>query len=292
MSESSVWDRNYTSGITSAWTNHPLVARHVYDTISDGAGLFWLNWVFEGLLRRQFKRVLSIGCGDGAHELLIARAGYATQIDAFDASTVGIRRANETARAENLNCRFSVDTFEAFEERPCADRYDFVLFSGSLHHIRNLEGMLSKVHAILAEGGVVCVNEYIGARHGLYPQKQINLANNVLAALAPAFRASKHAAVRAPELQDVRNHDPSEGIRSNLIPAFLDIFFTPIYERRYGGYLLHPLFDALNSQKLKDGSEESQTIVRILIEMDKAIASHPDYGSDFLFGVYRSKEVL
>lgn len=284
-----IWDRNYSEGIVSAWTSNRLVLQYIFRGISGGVDAFWLNWAFESLLRRRFKRGLSIGCGDGGHELLIARAGYVETIDAFDASQAGVDKARSIAKQEHLNCNFEVDTFEAFVARPApSGRYDFIMFAGSLHHVRDLEGMCAKAHALLSDDGVVLINEYIGPRHAIYPPARLAVINAFLQAIAPEFK--RRDSLTPATIEGVRVYDPSEAVRSDLIPAYLQIFFSPEYEADFGGALLHPLFDCLDGARINDESPESDSIVRLLIEADRALTKQ--FGSDFRFGVYSKREIV
>lgn len=284
-----VWDRNYVQGIVSAWTSNPLVQRYIYTSISGGVPAFWLNWAFESLLQRRFARGLSIGCGDGGHELLIARAGYVESLDAFDASEAGIAKAQAQANEENLPCNFAVDRFETFIAREAPEaQYDFIMFAGSLHHVRDLEGMCAKAHALLSDDGVLMINEYIGPRHAIYPSERLDIINRFLDALAPEFKSRD--ALQPATVERVKVYDPSEGIRANLIPAYLDIFFQPIYEADFGGAFLHPLFDCLDTARVNDGSPESDSLIGLLIEADRALTKQ--LGSDFRFGVYSKKPIV
>jgi 2-polyprenyl-3-methyl-5-hydroxy-6-metoxy-1,4-benzoquinol methylase len=284
-----IWEQNYAQGILSAWTQNPLVERYVNDTICGEKGQFWLNWVFERLLNKKpVKRLLSIGCGNGGHEILMAKAGYAERIDAFDASDVGIAKATKEARG--LNCHFSVNTFERFVQSRISHRYDFILFAGSLHHVRDLEGMCAKAHELLTPDGHVCINEYIGPRHSIYPAAQIDAINAVLDVLAPEYKKSPDVKFRSPTMEEIRGYDPTEGVRADMIPAYLKIFFEPVYEVDMGGALLHPMFDCLNGPRLAQPDAES--LVRALIEMDKAFAKYAPFGVNFRFGLYTKKDIV
>jgi SAM-dependent methyltransferase len=288
-----LWDHNYANRITSSWTEHPLVAQHVYQTMTGGAHSFWLNWVFDDFLKGGVERVLSVGCGNGAHEHHMARSGYATVIDAFDGSPVGIEHARQVARDEGLQCNFSVRTFEEFAAETGGKPYDLVLFTGSLHHVRDLEGMCRRVHELVSDTGHVVVNEYVGPRHNIYPRAQVDLINSILSTIPPEFKTAPDATVGVPTLQQVAARDPSEAIRANLIPAYLEIYFEALHEVNFGGAILHPIFDCLNSRRIMDGSEESNAIVRRLIALDKQLTiDDPALGRNFSFGVYAKAEII
>jgi 2-polyprenyl-3-methyl-5-hydroxy-6-metoxy-1,4-benzoquinol methylase len=288
------WDNMHDQAIRSAWTENPVIARHLMRRIT-GTDKFWLNWLFEDYLPEHFPgrtgRILSIGCGDGAHELLIARHGYAGQIDAFDASPKGIAKAQSQAEAENLKgVDFWVDSFENFASMPHEPRYDLVLFAGSMHHVRDIEDMLRAVRAILKSDGLLVFNEYIGSCYNIYPPAQVSIVNQVLSALHPSFIAEGFSRFVNPSIDSALAHDPSEAVRAPLIMQIVAAYFDFHYKRGFGGALLHPLFTCLNARKLNDGSPESETISSLLAEMDSLLAEHRVLPHDFCFAVCCQKE--
>jgi len=280
------WDRMYETATRSAWTQNADVERAVYLRMTDEPG-FWLSWVFEKKLPK-IRRLLSIGCGDGAHELGMARNGYVRHIEAFDASPVAIAQASAMAKAENLQIEFSVRTFEDFASTPSqGGAFDAVLFAGSLHHVTDIEGMLSAVRHVLKPGGYVILNEYVGPCYQLYPNTQVDLVNRVHQMTPPEFRHSREARLDLPTIDMIMDGDPTEGVRSALIPLLVPMYFRAEYVRWMGGALLHPLFGCLNAAKVNDGSPESRTYVAMLIAMEDELTRGGVLGHDFMFGVFR-----
>lgn len=277
------WDAKYAAVTRSAWTQNPQVERTLYNRMTDNPG-FWLEWVFTQRLA-PVGRLLSIGCGDGGHELLIARRGFAARTVAFDASPVAIQMAKDIATSENLPVDFSVNLFEAFVSDPGpANQYDAVLFSGSLHHVTDMEGMLSAVRHVLKPGGLVIVNEYCGPCYQLYPPIQVEVVDRTLASLPELFRAADRLVM--PTIEMVMASDPTEGVRSALIPLLVPMYFQREYERFIGGGLLHPLFSCLNADKVNDGSAESRILVETLILMEEELTRAGVLNHDFMFGIY------
>jgi ubiquinone/menaquinone biosynthesis C-methylase UbiE len=281
------WDKKYTEGIRSAWFSSTLVVEELNKRITAGTNKFWLAWVFEDLLTFRPKKVLSIACGDGAHELMIARNRWAEQVNAFDASEAGIRIAEGAAKSEQLNIKFFVDTFESFIAAPITESYDLVMFIGSLHHVRDLEAMLDRVRRTLSTDGALMINEYIGPCYNIYGTDRVNIIDRVLSSLAPEFKLAPDAHWMNLTIDAVLAADPSESTRSALIPSFLDYYFKAQIVRNFGGALLHPLFDHLNSARLGDGSPESNTIVRLLIETENLLTNAGVLPHDFRFGLYQ-----
>lgn len=281
------WDQMYESATRSAWTQNGAVAEELYLRMTDQKG-FWLDWVFNSYLPSA-DHVLSIGCGDGSHELMIGRQKFARKVTAFDASPVAIAQAKTIATQEGLPIDFQVRLFEEFVADAGPDNvYDCVLFSGSLHHVTDLEGTLSSVRRVLRPGGTVIVNEYCGPCYQLYPTSQVNLVNRVLDRIPAQFRMGPTEQLHLPTIEMIMAADPTEGVRAPLIPTLVPMYFTKEYERFLGGALLHPIFGCLNGAKVNDGSPESVALVEMLILMERELTAAGALPHDFMFGIYRN----
>jgi len=80
--------------------------------------------------------------------------------------------------------------------------------------------------------------------------------------------------------------DPTEGVRSALIPLLVPMYFEREYERFVGGGLLHPLFGCLNASRVNDGSAESRMLVEMLILLEDELTRAGVLKHDFMFGIY------
>jgi hypothetical protein len=139
----------------------------------------------------------------------------------------------------------------------------------------------------LSDEGRLIFNEYVGACYNIYPSKQVSVINRLLGALHPIFKASPDAQLKNPTIEMVLAHDPSESVRSALILQFLQFYFEIEHLAFFGGTVLHPIFDQLNGRKLSDGSPESESIVRLLIEIEELLLENNVLLHDFCFGFCR-----
>lgn len=279
------WDQMYENAVRSAWTQNTLVATELYRRMTGEPG-FWMEWTFTKELP-PIQRMLSIGCGDGGHELAAARRGFVQEIVAFDASHVAIEAASKIARSEGLPIQFQVGLFEDFVANPPEpSSFDAVLFSGSLHHVTDLEGMLSTVRHVLRPGGKVVVNEYVGPVYQLYPQSQVSIVNAMLERIPPSFRVGSDDHLVLPTMEAITANDPTEGVRAPLIRPLLPLYFRSTYHRDIGGSLLHPIFSHLNAKKVNDGSDESRALVSMLIAAENALIEAGALSHDFMFAIY------
>jgi 2-polyprenyl-3-methyl-5-hydroxy-6-metoxy-1,4-benzoquinol methylase len=277
------WDRMYSKGQVGHWIQNKLVEFEIYRRMT-GVTKFWLNWAFEDFLKIRPARMLSIGCGDGSHELIIARNRYVSHIDAFDASATGIEIARKKASSEAIPINFYVDTFEAFVSAPVRQTYDIVMFAGSLHHVSDLEGMLDKTRRVLDRNGVLLFNEYVGPAHLRYTDKQIAIVNRLLDALPAGFKCSATAQWVNPSIDTLLEQDPSEAVRSPLVLPLLESYFDVKWKRGFGGAILHLIFEHLNRDRLNDGSPESEAVVNLLIAIENEVTSAGVLNHDFCWG--------
>lgn len=94
------------------------------------------------------KRVLEVGCGDGAVALILAQAGL--EVTALDSDADAVARARERG----------IDARLASWPESVAGRFDAVLFTRSLHHMPRLDDSVAAAFESLADGGRVVVEDF------------------------------------------------------------------------------------------------------------------------------------
>jgi 2-polyprenyl-6-hydroxyphenyl methylase/3-demethylubiquinone-9 3-methyltransferase len=106
-------------------------------------------------------RVLEVGCGPGFISLEIARAGHS--VIGIDLSPECIRVANDFASKDPLiNERGSLEyvTGDFFTDKHLpATSFDAVVFVGALHHFKEQEMVMQRVHDLLVPGGLAIAHE-------------------------------------------------------------------------------------------------------------------------------------
>lgn len=106
-------------------------------------------------------RVLEVGCGPGFICLEIARAGHS--VIGIDLSPECIRVANDFASKDPLiNERGSLEyvTGDFFTDKhlPAAS-FDAVVFVGALHHFKEQDKVMQRIHDLLVPGGLAIAHE-------------------------------------------------------------------------------------------------------------------------------------
>lgn len=288
------WETNPTAAIGKQgyWLSNPIIEKAIYHRLSGGeTENYWLTWLVNKYFKkRRFDRLLSIGCGVGNHEILMAKLGFASQIDAFDFSESSLEIARKDAAAAGVEINFYQDDFNLFTIDE-TKKYDVVFCSGSLHHVRELERCLSIVRKCLKPDGYFIVNEYIGDCYNIYNQHQVDLINRIYQCFHDTLKSGTTEEFSSPSIERVFEKDPSEAVRSKLILPFLEFYFDVEVLNPAGGGLLHELYPLLDHDRLSDGEPKSETIIKLLLEIETILMEQPGgLSSDFCLCILRHKK--
>ena len=285
------WDAYASAGENPQWTQNPLIETAVYRRITGGVNKYWLNWLVEDMLGGPFERALSLACGTGGHELVMAHSGKFVRIDAFDLSPKSIALARDKAREAGIdNVHFFEAGFDDFDAKLGDATFDVVCFFGSLHHVREIETVLGAVHRRLTPAGKLVFNEYTGDSYTILDDRKVEAINQLLATLDPVFLNPQRPRYVNPTLDAMLANDPSEAVRAALILPFLRHRFEIELLQPFGGAVLHMLYPCLDHKKMTDGSPESESIMRLLIEVDRMLYEDAGYlPSDFHVGICRKR---
>ncbi len=288
------WESNPTAGLTKQgyWLSNPIIQKAVNQRLSGGnTEGYWLTWLANNFFKkRRFDNLLSIGCGVGNHEILMAELGLASQIDAFDFSETSLEIARKDATAAGLDINFYQDDFNLFvinEDK----KYDLVFCSGALHHVKELERCLSTIQKCLKPDGYFIVNEYVGDCYNIYNENQLDLINRIYKCFHYTLRSGTSEVFLSPSIEKVFTKDPSEAVRSKLILPFLKFYFDVEVLNPAGGGLLHEMYPLLDHCQLSDGDPKSETIVKLLLEIEKILMELPGgLSSDFCLCILKHKK--
>lgn len=103
------------------------------------------------------KRVLDVGCGNGAYSVYLAM--YGAEVHGFDISEEGIRTARHIAAVNDMTDRCSFSRQSATDLSFPDETFDIVLCSNVLHHIWKYDGVQSELYRVLADGGALVFDE-------------------------------------------------------------------------------------------------------------------------------------
>jgi len=148
------------------WLQNNLVVRHIYRLISQTGEEHWLPWLFREHFRdvSRFERLLSICCGDGVHELVAYRTGKVGHVYGFDIAKGAIDQCRERFRSAGVpEAHYQFEVQDA-NNLKLTGHFDLALAIGSLHHVTNLEGLLSRLSEVLRPAGYLGFVEFVGPK--------------------------------------------------------------------------------------------------------------------------------
>ena len=198
------------------WQYHPsaLAMRRTLQ-----AGRDRIDWLIHDKLKSaKIQRALSIGVGLAIDELQLAELGAIEHFEMIDVNAASLevvkKRAAERGLADRVSCRVqdanSSDLGEA--------RYDLIMFTAALHHMTELEKVLSACDRALLPGGTLFATEYIGPDCFQYPTEHIALANAFYRTLDQRVKNKWYPdALAFPTREEVLANDPTESVHSSRI---------------------------------------------------------------------------
>jgi SAM-dependent methyltransferase len=273
----------------SYWDNNSIVREHIYRLIT-GSQSHWLPWLFNEYfkLAANFDRVLSIGCGDGAHELEILRTGKVKFLQAFDLSEGAVQTARKRLQDAGIpSSSYCIDVADANNLTEHFGKFDLILCIASAHHISNLEGLFGFVRKSLNQRAPFILLEFIGPTRFQWTDRQLDLINRILDVLDPVYVKRQGLLVGRPTEEEMIAYDPSEAVRSSDIMAVVSRYFEIECRRDYNGAIIHQLFPHLNAifSDKKDSGFDS--IIRLILLFEDVITKLGYLSPDFTLLVCR-----
>ena len=216
---------------------HPWVVTRVNQLVGEtdseawGAGLLArLRANYSAVL--PFKRGISVACGNGLIELDLVRRGIVDRFECFDFAEQRIAVGRQRAEQAGLGDRVHYHATDAFAEVTGEGGFDFVHWRNAIHHMLDTRAAIEWSARCLSSGGVLYLDDYVGASRFQYPDAQMDVFNEVYAALPRRFLARRDPKagfyprrMARPVEADVIRVDPSEAADSeNIMPALMETF--------------------------------------------------------------------
>lgn len=273
------------------WLAVPAVmARHQRRACAGGNFPSWVEYCLGSfpLPQDHDRRMLSIGCGFGDLERHLMRLQACTTCDAIDIAPAAIESAIAAAADEGLagiHYRCVDIEKQALDESV----YDAVWFNGSLHHIQALEVVLERVLHSLKPGGMVFINEYVGANHFGFPPAQCEAISHSFHLIPQRYRrsfipASFGQLATQPPIPDpveVKLADPSEAVRSCEIAPMIASMFDILAMNACGGTILQFLLSGI-AGNFREEDPSSMLVLKMLFGIEDALIDTGTIGSDFV----------
>jgi SAM-dependent methyltransferase len=228
------------------WGAQPLVRRAINRRVTGDPNRWPMEWFAEKYVPAPVPLGLSVGCGTGLLERDVFVKGICERVEGVDFSPEAIAEASSGAEEAGLSrqLEYRVEDINAIRLPP--RRYDIVFFHGSLHHVRNVERVLSEVRQALKPGGLLFLDEYMGPARSEWTDGEWGFARCAFDALPSDLK--NRAALAIPLPMD----DPSESVRSSAILPATRRLFEVLEDRPYGGNILWFVFPCLDMERLRE----------------------------------------
>jgi ubiquinone/menaquinone biosynthesis C-methylase UbiE len=282
------WDAARGNSQTNWWTV-PYIQKRWNNLITGDANTDYTTYVIRKYLKDKNNiKLLSPGCGTGDKELKFARFNNFRSIEAFDISAERIKVAKEKAESLGLkNINYKISDVHSFKYEK--DNYDVIVFDSFLHHIKNLDEILSEIYDSLKQDGLLVINEYVGPNRFQWSKEQLFISNDALNRLPHIFRKRwnsnkiKRKNYR-PGLLRMILSDPSEAVNSENILQKIRIKYKVLEEKPYGGNILHLTLKDISHNFIKE-SDECKKLLDALFKIEDDFLQRINE-SDFVFGIY------
>lgn len=158
-----------------------------------------------------------------------------------------------------------------------------------LHRRQDLEDVLDRLATILAPGGLLFVEDFVGPAHFQWTDAQLEVINRLLARLPrellrdlSAGDGRQKGKVERPNLAKKLAANSNEAVRSDEILPELDARFERVEFCPYGGAVFHQLFS-----RIMGNFADRPDLVGVLMEVDALLTDAGALGSDYVWGVWR-----
>ncbi len=191
---SEAWGKN-SPDISKTFYGFPPVRDYLYSCVSEREGKTERDWVERWTVETYLSQIipvencLSLCCGFGEIERILADLGVFKHCTGIDISEGAVKGAIAKAKEGNYDSLDYVQS-DVNSMRLEPENYELVWANGALHHIKNLEHVISEVYNSLKPGGYFVTNEYIGPKHQQLPSRQREIVNSVIHMIPPRLRHS------------------------------------------------------------------------------------------------------
>jgi SAM-dependent methyltransferase len=230
---------------------------------------------------------LSLRASDAKLELALVEAGSCERLIGLDNDQGRVDfatgRVPEPLREQ---IRFQLGTLEDFQ---APEPLGAVVCRSFLHRREDLESVIDRFAELLAPGGLVFVEDFVGPARFQWTDQQLDAINRLLARLPEelltdlaATDGRRKRSVERPDVEAWIASNPHEAVRSDEILPLLDARFERVEVCPYGGAVFHQLFS-----RIMGNFAGRPELVGVLMEVDALLTDAGVLGADYVWGVWR-----
>lgn len=265
------WDKQHfdSAFLRAEWSFHPYAKDRLHKLLGNVDSRE--EWFYYKYLNGKSNlTALGIGVGTANSELRLLSTGTISRYDFYDVSPIALNAAKKNAQRLKLDdkIQFHCQDIHSIELRP--NSYDVITFIASLHHIENIEAILTKCKKALKPNGILWAAEYIGPDYFQFPDKDTEFAKRFYRALDPVLKKTWEPELRWCTKEELIAVDPTEAPHSSRIlditkKIFPIVDIVPTY-----GTFAFILSWCLNHDALYD-TEKGREFFQTLLDIDTAL---------------------
>ena len=277
--------------INANWWVIPAVKERLNEKITGDKNRSYEDYTSQKYFAdRSPQQMLSLGSGVCSHEIIFAELNPNLHVTCVDISDSSLQIGRKNAQRLGLaNIEFICTDVNTWNWE--TKQFDIILFHSSLHHFKNIAGLMNQVKDSLNKGGLMILYEFVGPSRLAWTSSQIKSSNHFIKKIPKRYRSfpvkvMTKKSVSGPGLIRMLIMDPSEAVESHLIRPEINKRFEAIEEKDLGGNLLTLIFKGIAHHFCdKENLETNQILEKAFAEEDLFLKNHT---SDLLFGVYKA----
>ena len=268
----------YARHVWAHWQSHTVLGELRRQITGDPRRLPDLD-VRDRFLPEPAPRAIALG---GANAVLLAQlidVALCTQVTAVDHSPARLDAARAGLSGERRDLVELVETPRG--SLPTIPAVELVVVRGALNDVADVTGWAAAVTALVAPGGLLYIDDFVGPRGGVLTSAQVDIVQRLLDRLPDERKVDLVAGDgRLREVVDRPASAPT-GRCQALIDA-LGERFAPLDVRPLGGAIYGPLF-----QRIMGNFAGNDELVRVLVETDAVLTDAGVVEPHHLWAVYR-----
>jgi SAM-dependent methyltransferase len=194
-----------------------------------------------------FKKGISVGGGNGQKEINLIKQGIVETFDLYELSKLRISSGINLAKKECVSDKIKFIYGDPIDIASEPEKYNFVHWNNSLHHMLDVEKAIEWSKIILKSGKLFYMDDFVGASRFQWPDEQLEIAAKVRGVfkhtkylLNPKYRFfSLPAKIIRPNKEKLINKDPFEAADSDRIIMAVYKHFPNAEIKFTGGVIYH-----------------------------------------------------
>ncbi len=273
------------------WLANPII-NHRYQIKAAGGRSYdsWVNFTVEHFLgvRAPVGKILSIGSGDGALERHLASINAAKRIEGVDLAPKRVEIAQKAASENNMQDTISYTTKNVESSALPKAAYDAIYFNSSLHHMADVDGILSSCSAAMKKDAYIFINEYIGPNRFNFSAREKEVMTSVFHTIPEKYRVSQaehdKGTIRThlgfPSPTEVESVDPSEAVHSEEIVGAVHRHFDVVEFNYTGGTLMQFMLNGI-AGNFRHDDPVSRNILDLIFKIEDTLVESGDLTPHF-----------